>query len=87
MAIDNDPTSPKTFDNAYFKNLQQGMGLFSSDQILFTDSRSKSIVDNFAADNNVFFNAFVSAITKLGRVGVKTGSDGEIRRDCTALNS
>ncbi|KAK9097850.1 hypothetical protein Syun_024895 [Stephania yunnanensis] len=86
IAINMDPTTPRTFDNVYYKNLQKGMGLFSSDQILFTDSRSKDIVNIFAANNTAFQQAFVTAITKLGRVGVKTGKQGEIRRDCTAVN-
>jgi peroxidase len=41
IAINMDPNTPQTFDNMYFKNLQQGMGLFTSDQVLFTDTRSK----------------------------------------------
>ncbi|XP_023891133.1 peroxidase 45 [Quercus suber] len=86
IAINMDPTTPNTFDNAYFKNLQQGKGLFSSDEILFTDTRSKSTVNLFASNNGAFQQAFVTAITKLGRVGVKTGNQGEIRRDCTRIN-
>ncbi|XP_065850600.1 peroxidase 16 [Euphorbia lathyris] len=86
IAINMDPTTPQTFDNAYFKNLKQGKGLFTSDQILFTDSRSKPTVDLFASNNVAFQNAFASAITKLGRVGVLTGNQGEIRKDCTAQN-
>ncbi|KVH93630.1 hypothetical protein Ccrd_004319 [Cynara cardunculus var. scolymus] len=86
IAINMDPTTPRTFDNAYFQNLQQGKGLFASDQILFTDSRSKSTVNQFASSNNAFNQAFVNAITKLGRVGVLTGNNGEIRRDCTRIN-
>ena len=86
IAINMDPTSPNTFDNAYYKNLQQGKGLFSSDEILFTDTRSKSTVNLFASNSGAFQQAFVTAITKLGRVGVKTGNQGEIRRDCTRIN-
>ena len=86
IAINMDPTTPKTFDNAYYKNLQQGKGLFSSDEILFTDARSKSTVNLFASNSGAFQQAFVTAITKLGRVGVKTGNQGEIRRDCTRIN-
>ncbi|OMO79477.1 Plant peroxidase [Corchorus olitorius] len=86
IAINMDPTTPRTFDNAYFKNLQQGMGLFTSDQILFTDRRSRGTVNLFASSNSAFQQAFVSAITKLGRVGVLTGNQGEIRRDCTRPN-
>ncbi|RWW35621.1 hypothetical protein BHE74_00059434 [Ensete ventricosum] len=33
-----------------------------------------------------FFGAFATAMVRLGRVGVKTGSQGEIRNDCTAFN-
>ena len=86
IAINMDPTTPNRFDNAYYKNLQQGKGLFSSDEILFTDARSKSTVNLFASNSGAFQQAFVTAITKLGRVGVKTGNQGEIRRDCTRIN-
>lgn len=81
-----DPVSPRKFDNIYFKNLQQGKGLFTSDQVLFTDGRSKPTVDAWAKNNGAFNNAFVTAMTKLGRVGVKTRRNGNIRRDCGAFN-
>ncbi|KAL6191731.1 hypothetical protein ACLB2K_038121 [Fragaria x ananassa] len=86
IAINMDPTTPQKFDNAYFQNLRQGKGLFTSDQILFTDSRSRSTVNTFASSNAAFNQAFVQAMTKLGRVGVLTGTQGEIRRDCTRPN-
>ncbi|KAE8671411.1 Peroxidase 45 [Hibiscus syriacus] len=78
--------SPQTFDNMYYINLQQGKGLFTSDQILFTDARSRNIVNLFASNNTAFEEAFVVAITKLGRIGVKTGKHGEIRNDCSVVN-
>ncbi|KAH7524271.1 hypothetical protein FEM48_Zijuj06G0101700 [Ziziphus jujuba var. spinosa] len=86
IAINMDPTTPHTFDNAYFKNLQQGKGLFTSDQALFIDPTSRKIVNRFASNSTAFEHAFVAAITKLGRVGVKTGNEGEIRHDCTLVN-
>ncbi|KAF3452763.1 hypothetical protein FNV43_RR03196 [Rhamnella rubrinervis] len=86
IAINMDPNTPRTFDNVYFKNLQQGKGLFTSDQILFTDGRSKSTVDLFASNPKAFEQAFINAMTKLGRVGVLTGKQGEIRLDCTRIN-
>lgn len=86
IAINMDPTTPRTFDNAYYGNLQQGKGLFVSDQVLFTDKRSRPTVNLFASNNGAFGQAFVSAITKLGRVGVKTGNQGEIRLDCSRVN-
>lgn len=86
IAINMDPNTPRAFDNVYYKNLQQGKGLFTSDQVLFTDKRSKPVVDAWAANSNTFNSAFIAAITKLGRVGVKTGRNGNIRRNCDALN-
>ncbi|CAN8251432.1 unnamed protein product [Cochlearia groenlandica] len=86
IAINIDPVSPRKFDNVYFKNLQQGKGLFTSDQVLFTDRRSRPTVDAWATNSNAFNDAFVKAITKLGRVGVKTGLNGNIRSDCGAFN-
>lgn len=86
IAINMDLTTPQKFDNAYYQNLRNGKGLFTSDQILFTDSRSKGTVNQFASNNAAFQQAFVTAITKLGRVGVLTGNQGEIRRDCSQVN-
>ncbi|KAL1548846.1 Peroxidase 16 [Salvia divinorum] len=86
IAINMDPASPNTFDNAYFRNLQGGRGLFTSDQVLFTDSRSRNTVNQFASSNTAFNQAFATAMTKLGRVGVLTGNQGEIRIDCTRPN-
>ncbi|KAK4262382.1 hypothetical protein QN277_027950 [Acacia crassicarpa] len=85
IAINMDPTTPRTFDNAYYQNLQQGKGLFTSDQILFTDPRSRPTVNSFASNKNVFNANFVTAMTKLGRVGVKTARNGKIRSDCSVL--
>ncbi|KAG8074794.1 hypothetical protein GUJ93_ZPchr0006g41648 [Zizania palustris] len=82
-----DAVSPSKFDNGYYQTLQQMKGLLASDQVLFADRRSRSTVNYFAANQTAFFDAFVAAITKLGRVGVKSaGSDAEIRRVCTKVN-
>ncbi|XP_060189687.1 peroxidase 51-like [Lycium barbarum] len=86
VAINMDPITRRAFDNVYFQNLQKGMGLFTSDQVLFTDQRSKGTVDSWASNSKAFQTAFVNAMTKLGRVGVKTGKNGNIRRDCGAFN-
>lgn len=87
IAINMDPTTPRTFDNVYYQNLVAKKGLFTSDEVLFTDTQSQPTVLNFANNPGEFNAAFITAMRKLGRVGVKTGSLGEIRRDCTAFNS
>ncbi|KAL0461787.1 UNVERIFIED_CONTAM: Peroxidase 55 [Sesamum latifolium] len=87
IAINMDPVTRQTFDNVYFQNLVGGKGLFTSDQVLFTDPASQPTVMDFAQNSGDFSGAFITAMTKLGRVGVKIGNQGEIRRDCAAFNS
>lgn len=84
--MDMDPVSPRKFDNAYYQNLVNHKGLFTSDEVLFTDPLSQPTVSGFAGDRTGFNRAFAAAMVRLGRVGVKTGGLGEIRRDCTAFN-
>lgn len=81
-----DPFTPVVFDNIYYQNLENGIGLFISDQTLYTDGGSRKTVEEFAESEPRFFQAFVESMMKVGRLGVKTGSGGEIRRDCTAFN-
>ncbi|XP_010249421.1 PREDICTED: peroxidase 41-like [Nelumbo nucifera] len=83
----NDVTTPYTFDNAYYQNLQKGLGLLATDQKLYADPQTRSYVSLMAKDQQGFFDHFVSAMIKLGNIGVKTGNDGEIRRDCGFFNA
>lgn len=86
IAVNMDPVTPITFDNIYYANLVNGLGLFASDEALVADGRSRAVVKEFAADQARFFSAFAVAMVKLGRLGVKTGVHGEIRRECSAFN-
>ncbi|XP_062188612.1 peroxidase 51-like [Phragmites australis] len=86
VAVSMDAVTPVAFDNQFFKNLQSGMGLLASDQVLYSDPRSRPTVDAWARRAAAFNRAFVAAITKLGRVGVKTRAQGNIRRNCALLN-
>lgn len=86
IAVNMDPVSPITFDNLYYSNLVSGLGLFTSDQVLYTDTTTQPFVTKFANNQKAFFDAFVAAMIRLGRLGVKTGNQGEIRKVCTAFN-
>ncbi|XP_006656420.2 peroxidase 45-like [Oryza brachyantha] len=81
-----DGASPLRFDNAFYQNLRTGRGLLGSDQTLYSDTRSRGLVDLYAGNQGAFFKDFVTAMTKLGRVGVKSAANGEIRRDCRFPN-
>lgn len=87
VAVDMDPVTPQKLDNIYYQNLVNHKGLFTSDQVLFTDPLSQPTVNGFATDRSSFNKAFAAAMVRLGRVGVKTGISGQIRTDCTAYNS
>ncbi|XP_062234271.1 peroxidase 45-like [Phragmites australis] len=79
-------STPLRFDNVYYRDLRGGKGLLGSDQALYTDARSRGTVERYAADQGAFFRDFAAAMTRLGRVGVRTAADGEIRRDCRFPN-
>lgn len=82
----NDVSTPFVFDNFYYKNLKKGLGLLATDQMLLLDSRTRAYVRRMADAKTAFFNHFVVAMIKLSNIGVKTGKDGEIRRDCGSFN-
>ncbi|GLJ34788.1 hypothetical protein SUGI_0700110 [Cryptomeria japonica] len=86
IAINMDPTTPNIFDNVYYQNLLNGKGLFTSDEVLFTDGRSKQTVQLYAKNVSAFNQGFINAITNMGRIGVKVGNQGQIRKDCSAFN-
>jgi len=81
-----DQATPALFDNQYYRNLQDGGGLLASDQLLYNDNRTRPVVDSWAKSTAAFSRGFVDAIVKLGRVGVKSGSDGNIRKQCDVFN-
>lgn len=82
----NDVTTPFIFDNAYYRNLQKGLGLLTTDQMLGVDPLTRSYVNMMAKDQQIFFNYFLLAMIKMSKIGVKTGSDGEIRSHCGSFN-
>lgn len=83
----NDALTALVFDNAYFKGLQQGYGAFTSDVSLFHDPRTRPLVDKFAADQGAFFKQFGKSLRKMGKIGVLTGTQGQIRQQCWVRNS
>lgn len=87
MAAFNDPMSPGKFDNTYYVNLQNGLGLLASDQIMASDPRTKPFVDTYAKDQNHFFQDFAKAMEKVSVLQVLTGDQGEVRKRCDTPNA
>ncbi|MCO5566746.1 hypothetical protein L7F22_020426 [Adiantum nelumboides] len=82
-----DPISSLTFDNGYFKALLQGKGVLTTDHILVSDNRTRPFVDLFAADERAFLRQFGRSLRKLGKIGVLSGTQGQIRKQCWVRNS
>ncbi|XP_021771548.1 peroxidase 12-like [Chenopodium quinoa] len=82
-----DIRTPNVFDNKYYVDLMNRQGLFTSDQDLYTNPITKPIVTSFATNQNLFYEKFVVAMLKMGQLGVLTGTQGEIRANCSARNA
>ncbi|XP_031275534.1 peroxidase 65-like [Pistacia vera] len=48
----NDVTTPFIFDNSYYQNLQKGLGLLATDQMLILDSTTGGYVKKMAENQN-----------------------------------
>uniref|UniRef100_A0ACD5U752 Uncharacterized protein n=1 Tax=Avena sativa TaxID=4498 RepID=A0ACD5U752_AVESA len=84
---DLDVATPIVFDNTYFKNLMEGKGVFTSDVVLVSDSRTDWGVKGLAENKWWFYSQFRDSLVKLSQFQ-PTGEDvGEIRRNsCFATN-
>ena len=76
---------------SFFKNIRDGNGVLESDQRLWGDDATRSVVQNYAGNFRgllgLRFNFdFPKAMIKMSTIEVKTGSNGEIRRVCSKFN-
>ncbi|KAK4440393.1 Peroxidase 7 [Sesamum alatum] len=86
--VELDAVTPKAFDVQYYKNLQKKMGLLSTDQMLYSDSRTASLVSAFASQSAVFHHQFAASMLKLGKIQDYLADDqhSEIRLNCNCVN-
>ncbi|KAF9602897.1 hypothetical protein IFM89_032637 [Coptis chinensis] len=81
-----DIRTPNVFDNRYYVDLMNRQGLLMSDQDLFTDRTTRPIVTSFATNETLFFERFAFSMIKIGMLNVVTGTQGEIRANCSRRN-
>ncbi|MED6124358.1 hypothetical protein PIB30_058304 [Stylosanthes scabra] len=84
--VEMDPNSSTNFDSNYYPNLLQNKGIFTSDSALLTTGQSADIVKELV-DQQKFFTEFAQSMQKMGAIQVLSGSDGEIRINCSLVNS
>ncbi|OEL25126.1 Peroxidase 2 [Dichanthelium oligosanthes] len=88
----NDPTvnqdiiTPNAFDNQYYKNVLAHKVLFTSDAALLTTPATAKMVQDNANIPGWWEGKFKAALVKMSQVEVKTGMQGEIRKNCRVVN-
>ncbi|KAF8019996.1 hypothetical protein BT93_G0630 [Corymbia citriodora subsp. variegata] len=89
IAIDHG--SERTFDDQILWNIRSGWAVLESDAKLNDDPATRSVMESYMGLFNPIFGPdfeadFIKSMVKMGRIGVKTGSNGEIRRVCKSFN-
>ncbi|PON88263.1 Peroxidase [Trema orientale] len=83
--VELDFESSRNFDSNYFSGLTLNRGTLTSDAALLTDPEAKSLVESYQ-DFDTFKKAFAISMVKMGSIGVLTGNQGEIRKNCRVIN-
>ncbi|CAN6574315.1 unnamed protein product [Malus baccata var. baccata] len=86
--VEMDPGSVRTFDLSYYTLLLKRRGLFQSDAALTSSSTTLNYINQLLKGSlQNFYDEFGKSMEKMGRINVKTGSAGEIRKQCSVVNS
>ncbi|XP_039785951.1 peroxidase 2-like [Panicum virgatum] len=87
--VNQDLVTPNAFDNQYYKNVLAHKVLFTSDAALLTSPETaKMVLDNANIPGwwEAKFKAAFVKMSRMSRVEVKTGKQGEIRKNCRVVN-
>ncbi|XWS15224.1 hypothetical protein CRYUN_Cryun35bG0076000 [Craigia yunnanensis] len=79
------------FDVQILRNIRDGNAVIASDARLYDDKSTRQILGSYISSDGSetrpsFNEDFVKAMVKMGNTEVKTGSQGDIRRVCNAVN-
>ncbi|KAI7990814.1 Peroxidase 60 [Camellia lanceoleosa] len=84
--LDQNPRTSIIVDNSYYYQILKHRGVLQIDQELVNDLRTVLVV--LGATLELDFNIrFPHAMVNLGKVQVLTGTEGEIRKSCPAVNN
>ncbi|XP_062088066.1 peroxidase 3-like [Humulus lupulus] len=81
-----DPGSALNFDSSYYGVVLKNEGLFTSDATLLTNDVAHRTVQELVEQSD-FFTEFAQSMKRMGAIEVLTGTAGEIRNKCWAVNS
>jgi peroxidase len=85
--VNNSVVTPTTLGNQYYGNLVGKKVLFNSDATLLTGNDTATLVAQMAADPAKWIAQFAVSMVRLGRLEVLTGTQGQVRKNCRAVNS
>ncbi|KAK9146123.1 hypothetical protein Sjap_006026 [Stephania japonica] len=75
-----------TFNNTYYNGTLSHRAVLGVDQQLLLGSDTRVIAEEFAAGFEDFRRSWALSMSRMGSVGVLTGTNGEIRRHCGYTN-
>ncbi|XP_057516713.1 peroxidase 27-like [Amaranthus tricolor] len=83
-----DRITPRVFDENYYVMVSQNKGLFHSDAALLTNAETKSyIYQQIKTKRSTFAQDFSASMSKMIKLGVLTGNQGEVRKTCGVVNA
>ncbi|XP_019078425.1 putative Peroxidase 48 isoform X2 [Vitis vinifera] len=81
-------SSGSAFDTHYYQSLLQGRGLLFSDQQLMAEEKTERLVRAYASDDGSTFQIdFARSMMKMSTLSVLTGSQGQVRLNCSKMVS
>ncbi|XVE60195.1 hypothetical protein DITRI_Ditri05aG0108400 [Diplodiscus trichospermus] len=85
-----DWATQNVFDVQILRDIRDGIAVIASDARLYDDKNIGQIINYYISSNGSetrpsFNTDFTKAMVKMGNIGVKTDSQGEIRRVCNAV--
>ncbi|ESQ31487.1 hypothetical protein EUTSA_v10004557mg [Eutrema salsugineum] len=87
--VDLDAGSAGRFDTSFLRNVRSSRVVLQSDLVLWSDPETRAIIERLLGLRFPFLrfgSEFARSMIKMSLIEVKTGSDGEIRRVCSAIN-
>lgn len=86
-----DRGSEQTFDIHILQDIRNGFAVLESDAKLNDDDTTRSVIDSYFGSLGPPFGPsfeadFVESIVKMGQIGIKTSSEGGVRRICSSFS-
>nr|Q9FEQ8.1 RecName: Full=Peroxidase 2; AltName: Full=Plasma membrane-bound peroxidase 2; Short=pmPOX2; Flags: Precursor [Zea mays]CAC21392.1 peroxidase [Zea mays] len=81
-----DVVTPNAMDIQYYKNVLSHTVLFTSDAALLTSPETAKLVLDNAKIPGWWEDKFEKAMVKMASLEVKTGHQGQVRKNCRAIN-